>query len=146
MNYSPSVIAIAVLLFSFSKFRIDCTDWVISLPDECLPQIDRSIHPSHNSHGLEENCSPSIEIDNCLVCFQNIYSLYISSTTSRSPSTSPSSTQLSSSNSSTVTSENNTNIKSSSFSTENNEISNVLLLSTPTTIAFSPPSRKNKNS
>jgi hypothetical protein len=147
LNYSPSIIAIAVLLFSFSKFHLDCTDWVISLPDECFPQIDRYVHPTHNNHGLEENCSSSIEIDNCLVCFQNIYNLYISPTTPRSCSTSASASpsQLSPSDSSTITAE--TNIKRES-TTATNEKSNVVLLCTPNTISCkSPPvSKKMKKS
>ena len=46
MLFAPSTIAIAALILSFSVLRQDCTDWLSSIPNFCLPLSENPL--SHN--------------------------------------------------------------------------------------------------
>ena len=37
LKYAPSTVAMAALLLSFSKLKMDCAAWLQRLPDECFP-------------------------------------------------------------------------------------------------------------
>ena len=50
MLFAPSTIAIAALILSFSVLRQDCTDWLSSIPNFCLPLSENPL-----SHNLEDN-------------------------------------------------------------------------------------------
>ena len=43
MLFAPSTIAIAALILSFSILRQDCTDWLSSIPNFCLPLLDNTL-------------------------------------------------------------------------------------------------------
>ena len=71
MRYAPSTIAISALLLTFSKLRLDCTEWLHRLPDECLPP------KTMNQHQMQHSIFPIqdvayLDIDNCLLCLQKI--------------------------------------------------------------------------
>lgn len=79
LQYAPSTIAIASLLLSFSKLHIDCSEWLCSLPDICLPPKDRSLpHPVIDTALLS-----FLDADRCLLFFQQVYSAHISANRSK---------------------------------------------------------------
>ena len=49
MLFAPSTIAIAALILSFSILRTDCTSWLSSIPNFCLPLSDNPLSQSNSN-------------------------------------------------------------------------------------------------
>ena len=83
LRYAPSTIALSALLLTFSKYKMDCGEWLRRLPDECFPPkcVGHGIGQGQG-HGLVylEHAVLSmdelsfVDIDSCLSAMQQVQS------------------------------------------------------------------------
>lgn len=66
MIFAPSTIAICAIILSFSTLRMDCSQWLNSVPDKCF----RKLISDHSDHSL-------LDIDKCLDIFQRVEKVYL---------------------------------------------------------------------
>lgn len=63
--FAPSTIAISALILSFSILKVDCSDWLGSMPNFCLL-------PVHDASCIKSPDSRFFDIDECLGSFRNV--------------------------------------------------------------------------
>ena len=67
LRFAPSTIALSALLLTFSRFRMDCSDWLQTLPDECFPP------PGPGDHAfLARDELAFLNVDQCLSAMQRV--------------------------------------------------------------------------
>lgn len=75
MLYAPSTIAISAIILAFSMLHFDCSEWLASVPNFCLPV------PAHSLSASDLNVSRLLDVDSCLVSFARVPSLLVESPT-----------------------------------------------------------------
>ena len=65
MMFAPSTIAICAIILSFSTLRMDCSQWLNSVPDQCF----RKSASDTSDHSL-------LDIDKCLDIFQRVETVH----------------------------------------------------------------------
>ena len=77
LRYAPSTIALSALLLTFSKYKMDCGEWLRRLPDECFPPKghDSGQGFRYLDHAVlsPDECS-FVDIDSCLSAMQEVQS------------------------------------------------------------------------
>ena len=68
LRFAPSTIALSALLLTFSRFRMDCGDWLQRLPDECFPPPA----PGANHAFFARDELAFLNVDQCLSAMQRM--------------------------------------------------------------------------
>jgi hypothetical protein len=73
MLYAPSTIAISAIILAFSILHCDCSDWLASVPNFCLPLPATNL--SSSTPPQDANVRRLLDVDACLVSFSRVPSL-----------------------------------------------------------------------
>lgn len=91
--YAPTTIAIAALLLTFSKYKMNCTEWLKRLPDECFPPKHCGTRPDSPrsaamtpTHAIfPDDELDFLNVDACILAMQRV-AVALTFTSTASPS------------------------------------------------------------
>lgn len=89
MRYAPSTVAISATILAFSILHLDCSHWLASVPNCCLP-VPMPANSSSSplpADKVAANVRQLLDVDACLVSFARVPSLYETPKKARSAAT-----------------------------------------------------------